>query len=100
MKITKAVGEIYEIYGEKKLDFDVSSRARFNDYLPVLQFTYISIKKAIIRTRPSQKITKCAVTSTFSSEIVVYLGSTAGKAAPFGGGILIELDLPSLGGPR
>jgi len=45
MKITKAVGQIYEIYEKKKLDFDVSSRARFNDYLLVLQFTYISIKK-------------------------------------------------------
>ena len=52
---------------------------------------------AIIRTRPSQKITKCAVASTFSSEIVVYLGSTGGKAALVGSGILIELDLPYLG---
>jgi len=43
MEITKAVVKIYEMF-EKKLDFDVSSRARFNDYLPVLQFTYISIK--------------------------------------------------------
>jgi len=99
MKITKAVGKTYEIYG-KKLDFDVSSRGRFNDYLLVLQFTYISIKMAIIRTRPPQKITKCAVASTFSSEIVVYLGSTGGKTARVGSGILIELDLPSLGGSR
>ena len=55
---------------------------------------------AIIRTGPSQKITKCAVATTFSSEMVVYLGSTGGKAALVGSGILIELDLPSLGGSR
>jgi len=36
--------------------------------------------------------------STSPSEKVVYLGSTGGKAALFGSGILIELDLPSLGG--
>ena len=31
---------------------------------------------------------------TSSSETVVYLGSTGGKAALVGSGILIELDLP------
>jgi len=36
--------------------------------------------------------------STFSSEKVVYLGSTGGKAALVGSRVLIELDLPSLGG--
>jgi len=56
--------------------------------------------KAIVRNKPSLKNTKCAMASTFSLEIVVYLGSTGGKAALVGSEILIELDLPSLGGSR
>ena len=46
------------------------------------------------------KNTKSAMAPTSPSEIVMYLGSTGAKAALVGSGILIELDLPSLGGPR